>query len=97
MPLDEIKPETKIIDDLRGDSMIYLELIEDFKKKYSVNVEIRVIGQYLQRNPVYTIAEVSQAVCNIIERGDQLLAGEPAPAPPRARSGNLPEPTVNKR
>jgi len=44
VPREEIKPESKILDDLKGDSMIYLELVEEFKKKFEVNVEIRVIG-----------------------------------------------------
>jgi acyl carrier protein len=72
--LDDIQPESKIIDDLGGDSMIYLELVEEFKKKFEVHVEIRVIGQYFQRHPVYSVGEVAQAVCDIVERGDELLA-----------------------
>jgi len=74
VPLDKIGPDSKIIDDLGGDSMIYLELIEDFKKQYNVTVEIRVIGQYFQRHPVYSVKEVAQAVYDIIQRGDTLLA-----------------------
>lgn len=72
IPVDEIKPEHKILDDLNGDSMIYLEMVEEFKKKFDVKVEIRVIGLYFQRHPVYTVAEVSQAVCDIVEHGDEL-------------------------
>lgn len=72
--LDDIQPETKILDDLGGDSMIYLELVEEFKKKFNVNVEIRVIGLYFQRHPIYTVHEVSQAVCDIVEHGDKLMA-----------------------
>lgn len=79
VPLEEIRPDSKIIDDLRGDSMIYLELVEEFKKKYDVHVEIRVIGQYFQRHPIYTVEEVGKAVCDIIERGDSLLSDD-APA-----------------
>jgi len=74
VPQDDIGPDSKIIDDLGGDSMIYLELIEDFKKQYNVTVEIRVIGQYFQRHPVYTVKEVAQAVYDIVQRGDALLA-----------------------
>ncbi len=73
VPLEEIGPDSKIIDDLHGDSMIYLELVEEFKKKYDIQVEIRVIGQYFQRHPVYTVGEVARAVCDIIQRGDSLL------------------------
>jgi acyl carrier protein len=84
VPLDQIKPESKILDDLKGDSMIYLELVEEFKKKFDVNVEIRVIGLYFQRNPVYTVGEVAQAVCDIVEHGDELakkVQGAPAAQP----------------
>lgn len=73
VPQEDIEPDSKIIDDLGGDSMIYLELVEEFKRKYDVHVEIRVIGQYLQRHPVYTVGETAQAVCDIVEHGDKLL------------------------
>ena len=79
VPLEDIGPETKIIDDLHGDSMIYLELIEDFKKKYDVKIEVAVIGRYLQKHPVYTVGETAQVVYVIVERAESLLegAGEP--------------------
>lgn len=73
VPLEDIRPESKILDDLKGDSMIYLELVQEFKKKFDVNVEIRVIGLYFQRHPVYTVQEVAQAVCDIVEHGDELV------------------------
>jgi acyl carrier protein len=80
VPLQDIGPETKIIDDLHGDSMIYLELIEDFKKKYDVKVEVAVIGRYLQKHPVYTVEQTAQVVYVIVERGESLAVGDGAPA-----------------
>ena len=82
--LDDIGPHTKIIDDLHGDSMIYLELVEDFKKKYDVKVEVSVIGRYLQKHPVYTDGETAQVVYDIIERGDSLMTSESDPGAPGA-------------
>jgi acyl carrier protein len=73
VPLGDIGPDTKIIDDLHGDSMIYLELVEDFKKKYDVKVEVAVIGRYLQKHPIYTVAETAEVVYVIVERADSLL------------------------
>lgn len=73
IPLEDIKPDSKILEDLKGDSMIYLELVEEFKKRFDVNVEIRVIGLYFQRHPVYTVKEVARAICDIVERGDELV------------------------
>ncbi|MEW6377996.1 MAG: phosphopantetheine-binding protein [bacterium] len=72
--LDKINPETRIIDDLGGDSLIYLEMIEEFKKKYKFSLEVRVIGQYILAHPVYTVREVANAVYDIIERGEDLIA-----------------------
>ena len=79
--VDDIGPDTKIIDDLKGDSMIYLELVEDFKKKYDVKVEIALIGRYLQKHPVYTVGQTAQAVYDIVERGQSLLADVESSAP----------------
>ena len=76
VPLDDIGPDTKIIDDLHGDSMIYLELVEDFKKKYDVKVEVAVIGRYLQKHPIYTVGQTADVVYAIVERADTLLAPE---------------------
>jgi len=76
VPQEDIGQDTKIIDDLGGDSMIYLELVEDFKRKYDVNVEVRVIGQYFQRHPIYTVGETARAVYDIVERGDELLTAD---------------------
>jgi acyl carrier protein len=73
VPLEDITSDSKILDDLKGDSMIYLELVEEFKKKFDVSVEIRVIGLYFQRHPVYTVGEVAKAVCDIVEYGDDLI------------------------
>lgn len=80
--LDDIGPDTKIIDDLKGDSMIYLELVEDFKKKYDVRVEISLIGRYLQKHPVYTVGQTAQVVYDIVERGDSLMTSDAEPGEP---------------
>ena len=82
VPLEDIGQDTKIIDDLKGDSMIYLELIEDFKKKYDVKVEISLIGRYLQKHPVYTVGQTAQVVYDVVERGDSLVVPDAEPGGP---------------
>lgn len=76
VPMDDIGPDAKILDDLGGDSMIYLELVEEFKKKFGISVEVRVLGQYFQRNPIYTVGETAQAVYDLVERGEDLLKSQ---------------------
>jgi len=71
--VNEIKEDTNIIDDLGGDSILFLEMIEEAKEKYGINLEVRVIGQYMLKNPVYTVGETVNAVCEIIEKGEELI------------------------
>lgn len=82
IPAEKITPESRVIDDLGGDSLMYLELVDEFKKKYDVVVEMRVIGQYFQSHPVHTVAQIAQAVCDIVEGGEALV-GTPPPAAPK--------------
>jgi acyl carrier protein len=72
--VNEITKDTNIIDDLGGDSILFLEMIEEAKEKYGINLEVRVIGQYMLKNPVYTVGETVNAVCDIIEKGEELIA-----------------------
>jgi acyl carrier protein len=69
----EITEDTNVIDDLGGDSILFLEMIEEFKEKYEIDLEVRVIGQYMLKNPVYTVGETLDALFEIIERGDELV------------------------
>ncbi len=82
IPTEKIKPDSRVIDDLGGDSLMFLELVDEFKKKYDVVIEMRVIGQYFQSHPVHTVAQIAQAVCDIVEGGDALVGNPPQPAQP---------------
>ena len=48
-------------------------MIEEFKEKYGINLEVRTIGQYMLKNPVYTVGETLNAVFEIIEKGEELI------------------------
>lgn len=73
MDLDEITEDTNIIDDLGGDSILFLEMIEEFKAKYGIELEVRTIGQYMLKNPIYTVGETLNVVFEIIEKGEDLI------------------------
>ncbi|MDY7034973.1 MAG: acyl carrier protein [Thermodesulfobacteriota bacterium] len=73
MDVSEITEETNIIDDLGGDSILFLEMIEEFKGKYEIDLEVRIIGQYMLKHPVYTVGETLNAVFDIIEKGEDLI------------------------
>lgn len=69
----EISDETNIIKDLDGDSLMFLELIEIFKKKYKLDIELKTIGKYTVKHPVETIGELVKMQLLIIEKGNDIL------------------------
>lgn len=70
---EEITRDTNVIDDLGGDSILFLEMIEEFKEKYGIDLEVRTIGQYMLKNPIYTVGETIETMFEIIEKGDDLI------------------------
>jgi acyl carrier protein len=68
-----INDETHIFEDLDGDSLMFLELIEIFKKKYDLNIELKTIGKYSVKNPVRKIGELIDMQLLIIEHEDNIV------------------------
>jgi acyl carrier protein len=64
---------TNIISDIDGDSLMFLELIEIFKKKYQLNIELKIIGKYIVKHPVETIGELIDTTLLIIEHENNLV------------------------
>ncbi|MDP1621176.1 MAG: phosphopantetheine-binding protein [Bacteroidales bacterium] len=69
----QINDNTSIINDLDGDSLMFLELIEIFKKKYNLDIELKVIGKYAVKHPVATIGQLIEMQLLIIEHENRLL------------------------
>lgn len=69
----KISDQTNIINDLDGDSLMFLELIEIFKKKYNLDIELKTIGKYAVKHPVATIGELINMQMLIIEHENRLL------------------------
>jgi acyl carrier protein len=74
---DKINDNTSIIKDLDGDSLMFLELIEIFKKKYNLDIELKVIGKYAVKHPVNTIGQLIEMQLMIIEHENRLLDVDP--------------------
>ena len=75
--ISKLSDETNIINDLDGDSLMFLELIEIFKKRYSLDIELKVIGKYAVKHPVATIGELIGMQLLIIEHENRLLEINP--------------------
>lgn len=72
--VSEISNETHIFDDLDGDSLMFLELIEIFKKKYDLKIELKAIGKYSVKHPVRTIGELLDMQLLIIEHENNITS-----------------------
>lgn len=70
--VSEITNDTHIFDDLDGDSLMFLELIEIFKKKYDLNIELKAIGKYSVKHPVRTVGELLDMQLLIIEHENNI-------------------------
>jgi acyl carrier protein len=52
---------------------MFLELIEIFKEKYNLDIELKTIGKYSVKHPVETIGELIRMQLLIIEKGNAIL------------------------
>ena len=68
----KISENTNIIEDLEGDSLMFLELLEIFKKKYNLNIELKTIGKYVVKHPAETIGKIIELTLLIIEKENKL-------------------------
>lgn len=70
--ISEINDNTLIIEDLDGDSLMFLSLLEIIRQKYDVDVEIKTIGKRLMTRPAETIGDVVDMVLLVIEYGENI-------------------------
>ena len=67
--LSTLNDDTDIISDIDGDSLMLLQLLESWKNEYKIDLEFRVIGKYLTKNPANTLGKaVELALLVICER-----------------------------
>jgi acyl carrier protein len=70
--VSELSDETNIIEDLEGDSLMFLELLEMIKSKYKLKVELQEIGKYILKNQADTIGMVINLTLKLIEHNGKI-------------------------
>jgi acyl carrier protein len=75
----EVEPEklsdaTNIIEDLDGDSLMFLQMLEGWKKEYTLDIDFRVIGKYLTKHPIETLGNAVQFAYTLIFDGEKIKA-----------------------
>jgi acyl carrier protein len=71
--VNTLSNQTSIISDLEGDSLMFLELIEIFKKKYNLDIELKTVGKYVLKHPVDTIGQLIETQLLMIKHGNGIL------------------------
>ena len=71
--LSELSENTNVIKDIEGDSLMFLELLEIFKKKYQLDIELKTIGKYVMKHPAETLGDIINMTLLIIEHENKIL------------------------
>jgi acyl carrier protein len=69
----EISENIDIIKDLEGDSLMLLSLLEIFRKKYGLTIELKTLGRHLMKKPADTVGQVVDLSIKIVQYGDDLI------------------------
>jgi len=71
--VEEITDDTNIVSDLEGDSLMLLSLLEIFRKKYNLSIQLKALGKHLMKRPAETVGDVVTLTLKIVEFGDTIL------------------------
>ena len=71
--LEKLNDQTTIMEDLDGDSLLFVELVELMKKKYGLNIQLQTVGKYLLKNPAETIGQVIETSLLIYEHENDIV------------------------
>lgn len=70
---DELNDGTSITDDLDGDSLLLVELIELAKKKYDLNIRLQTVGKYLLKKEADTMKEIVDVFIKIYQYEEAIV------------------------
>lgn len=73
IPKERITNSTNIIEELGGDSLMLLSLLETVRKKYRLNIELKTLGKHLMKKPAHTVGDVVKLTIAIVEHGDDIV------------------------
>lgn len=72
VPMHTLHDSTNVIRDLEGDSLMMAELMEVFRKKYRMNIELKTVSAFVARHPAETIGAIIDVLMLIIEHGNRI-------------------------
>ena len=73
---ESLTDETNIIEELEGDSLMLLSLLETIRTQYGLTIELKVLGGHLMRHPASTVGQVCELTISIVKHGDDIVNAE---------------------
>ncbi len=70
---DEISMDSDPQEDLGGDSLMFVELIEMASEKYDIDVKLQSVGKYMLKAPLNTMQDVVDVFCKIYQYGNDIV------------------------
>jgi len=70
---ENITDDTDIIEELEGDSLMLLALLEMVRKKYGLGVELKTLGNHLMKKPADTVGQVVELTIAVVKYGDDIV------------------------
>ncbi len=70
---EELGDNTDIIEELEGDSLMLLSLLELVRKKYDLTIELKTLGRHLMEKPANTLGQVIHLTKAIIQHGNNIV------------------------
>ena len=69
----DISDNTDIIEELEGDSLMLLALLEMVRKKYGLGIELKTLGNHLMKKPADTVGQVVELTMAVVKYGDDII------------------------
>ena len=69
----DISDDTDIIEELEGDSLMLLALLEIVRKKYGLGIELKTLGNHLMKKPADTVGQVVELTMAVVKYGDEIV------------------------
>jgi acyl carrier protein len=70
---EAISESTDIIEELDGDSLMLLALLEKVCKTYNISVELKTLAKHLMKKPANTIGKIIELTNAIVLHGDNII------------------------
>lgn len=70
---DEITMDTDPQEELGGDSLMFVELVEMASEKYDLDIKLQSIGKYILKAPLKTMKDVVDVFCKVYQYGNDIV------------------------